>query len=104
MPGVIVGFEPFKNLPSIVVAYLDSNYSTAGLTFKSYNSKTEDFEIVADVNDNTLEVDKADLVSKFNSEILKKEMERDEIIRKKQYFLDNFGAYFEDTQSEDTFS
>ena len=26
VPGVVVGFEPFEKLPTIVVAYLDTDY------------------------------------------------------------------------------
>src|SRR5574340_1255485 len=95
-PGVIVGFEPFKNLPSIVVAYLKSNYNSAEIQFVSFNAETKDFEIVADLNDNTLEVDRSDLIGKFNMEIAKKQAEIDEIERRKAFFLNNFGVYFAD--------
>jgi hypothetical protein len=96
LPGIIVGFEPFENLPSIVVAYLEIDYSSATIKFKSYNAKTKDFEIVADIEHNSLEVNKADVVTKFDREIEKKRMEVEEIESRKKFFLDRFGIYFAD--------
>jgi hypothetical protein len=94
-PGVIVGFEPFEKLPSIVVAYLKDNYSTADLVFKSYNAKCDDFEIVADLDNNALEVDKANILAKFDRELEKKRMEIEEIESRRKFFVAKFGAYFD---------
>ncbi len=98
-PGVIVGFEPFKGLPSIVVAYLDVNYSSADLIIKTFNSETKDFEVVADLDNNALEVNKADIVSKFERDIAKKQLELEEVQSRKAFFLQNFGTYFSDSNS-----
>jgi len=96
LPGVIVGFEPFENLPSIVVAYLENDYSSASIKFKSYNAKTKDFELVADIDHNSLEVNKTDILNKFNRELEKNRIEIEEIEQRKQFFLDKFGVYFAD--------
>jgi hypothetical protein len=96
LPGVIVGFEPFENLPSIVVAYLETDYSSASLKFKSYNARSKDFEIVADIDHNSLEVNKADIVSKLDRELEKKLAEAEEIKQRKAFFLEKFGIYFAD--------
>lgn len=96
VPGVIVGFEPFQNLPSIIVAYLDIDYSSVGIKFKSYNAQCSDFEIVADIDNNALEVNKADILGKMEREIDKKKLELEEIQQKRDYFLQNFGCYFAD--------
>lgn len=93
-PGVIVGFEPFKNLPSIVVAYLDVTYSGACLVLKTFNSETKDFEIVSDLDNNSLEVNKSDILNKFDQEIAKKQLEINEVKTRKDFFLTNFGAFF----------
>lgn len=93
-PGVIVGFEPFQNLPSIVVAYLDIDYNGAGIKFKSFNAKCDDFEIVADLDNNALEVNKADILTKLDREIAKKQIEMEEIESRRAFFLANFGVYF----------
>lgn len=95
-PGIVVGFEPFEKLPTIVVAYLETNYSSAGLRFKTFNSETKDFEIVADLDNNSLEIDKANVLRMFDKEIQEKEISLEDIKRKKQFFLDKFGDFFQD--------
>lgn len=99
MPGVIVGFEPFEKLPSIIVAYLDVDYSSANLRFKSYNAKCTDFEIVADIDQNSMEVSKQDVLAKIDREIEKKRMELEEIEQRRAFFLANFQAYFADIKA-----
>lgn len=96
LPGVIVGFEPFENLPSIVVAYLETDYSSASIKFKSYNAKTKDFEIVADIDHNSLEVNKNDILGKMDREMEKKRIEMEEIEQKRDFFLQKFGVFFAD--------
>jgi hypothetical protein len=93
-PGVVIGFEPFKNLPSIVVAYLDGGYNSDILAFKTYNAETKDFEIVPDLDHNALVVNKGDIIAKFDRDIAKKQAELDEIETKRAYFLSHFGRYF----------
>lgn len=93
-PGVIVGFEPFANLPTIIVAYLESDYSGTGLKFQSFNSQTKDFEVVADLDNNCLEVNKANIIASMTREIEKKMLELDEVIQKKAFFEAKFKAYF----------
>lgn len=95
-PGVIVGFEPFEKLPSIIVAYLETDYSSASIKFKSYNAKCSDFEIVADIDNNALEVNKADILNKFDRELERKRLEVEEIEQKRDFFTKTFGVYFSD--------
>lgn len=100
LPGVIVGFEPFQNLPSIVVAYLDTDYSSANIKFKSYNTKCTDFEIVADIDNNALEVNKVDVLAKMEREIEKKRMEIEEVEQRRDFFLRHFNTYFTEFLAE----
>lgn len=97
-PGVIVGFEPFPTLPTIVVAYLETGYGSSGLKFKSFNSKTKDFEVVADLDNNALEVDRESVLETFAREIAKKELELRELEEKRSFFLAHFGRYFAELQ------
>lgn len=99
-PGVIVGFEPFQKLPTIVVAYLATDYSSAGLKFKSFNAETKDFEVVADLDNNALEVDRANVIQKMDREIAKKQAELDEIEAQKAFFLAHFGRYFSELEEQ----
>ena len=93
-PGVIVGFEPFPSKPTIVVAYLETEYSTASIKFQSFNSDTKDFEVVADVDHNALEVNREHVLNLFERDSAKKELELQEVRQKRQFFLDNFGTFF----------
>ena len=46
--GVIVGFEAFETLPTIVVAYIDASYYSGGLKIAHINAKSRDkYELVA---------------------------------------------------------
>ena len=42
MAGVIVGFEEFLTLPTIVVAYLSMDYFNSGLKFAYINTESAD--------------------------------------------------------------
>jgi hypothetical protein len=97
-PGVIVGFEPFPSLPTVVVAYLDIGYGSVGLKFKSFNTETKDFEVVADIDNNALEIDRDEALAHFEREAEKKRLELREIEQKRAFFLAHFGRYFAETQ------
>jgi hypothetical protein len=92
--GVVVGFEPFPSLPTIVVAYLDTGYASGTLKFQSFNKETKDFEIVADIDNNALEVNRAQILATFDNELEKKRREVEEIEQKRAFFLAHFGRYF----------
>jgi len=94
-PGVIVGFDPFPSKPTINVAYLDTSYG-GGLKFKSFNSETKDFEVIADIDNNALEIDKGDVLRKMDREIDSKALELQKLQEQRAYFLAHFGRYFSD--------
>lgn len=95
-PGVVVGFEPFQNLPTIIVCYLKVSYGDMELKFAYINSETGDkWDIVASVDDE-LPVEKADVLSKVDREIEKKRAEIEDLELKRGYFLSHFNRYFED--------
>ena len=95
-PGVIIGFEPFKDLPTIVVAYIDSNYYSKILHFKSFNSETKDFEVIADINTNALELNRDTVLEKFEREIFNKERDLETLKAQREFFMKHFGQYFGD--------
>jgi hypothetical protein len=94
-PGIIVGFEPFAKLPTIIVAYVEAGYSDVGLKTISYNAKSEKVEIVASVDDD-FSVSKAEVMGWFRRERQKLDEKRAEIDAKEQFFLDRFKAYWRD--------
>jgi hypothetical protein len=91
--GMIVGFDEFKELPTIIVAYLSTGSYDSALNFEYINSKSKDVEICPhDANDIGLE--REHIESRFDREIEKKEVEITDLKRKKTYFLTMFGRYF----------
>jgi hypothetical protein len=93
-PGVIIGFNEFKSLPTITVAYLKTEYSSCDLIFKSFNSETKDFEFVLDSDQQPLEVDKERMLTYMDREITKCELAAEAAQQKKQFFIDKFSALF----------
>lgn len=65
VPGIIVGFEPFKQLPTIVVAYVESDWSKAEIKFLHYNSGVKDVEIVH-AADEDFHVDRDALIARLD--------------------------------------
>lgn len=95
-PGVLIGFEPFKALPTLVVAYLHIEYAKATLKFLHYNANTKDTEVIAaESASEGLELNRDDVLGKMDSEIEKALAVVEDLRRQKQYFLAQFGRYFE---------
>ncbi|MCA9367040.1 hypothetical protein KC887_02105 [Candidatus Kaiserbacteria bacterium] len=98
--GVVIGFEPFKDLPTIVVCYLVVSYSTSELKFAYINETTaKKYDIIASVDDD-LPIKKADVLSQLDKEIDRRRNEIDELHRKRHYFLKNFNTYFTTENAE----
>lgn len=92
--GTVAGFEPFKNLPTVIIAYLESDYSGSKLKFLYFNSQTKETEVIKAIDDDQLDIEKANILQHFDKEEAKLEAQLDEIKRTRQYFLDNFKAYW----------
>lgn len=97
-PGVVAGFEEFKAMPTIVIVYLEVSYSEAKIKFLHYNEKTEKTEVIPSYDDTDLMINKGDVLSKMDNEILKKEEELDDLNRRKNYFLNHFNKYFSEIE------
>ena len=93
--GTIVGFDNFQALPTISFAYIDQSYN-GGLKFGSFNEKSKDFEIVADEDQRGLELNKAYVLEMMDREIEKKEAEAKVARRQREFFIERFGAFFEE--------
>ena len=93
-PGVVVGFEPFDTLPTIIVCYVDITYDSARLEFAYINAKTSDkYEMVVSVDDE-ISFTKEDVISRINRERESLREKLEELDRKERFFLDNFQRYF----------
>jgi len=93
-PGVIVGFEAFKQRPCIVVCYLVATYDKCTLHFSYINKDTEDIELVPMLKEEA-DLDKGEILEMMNVEIQKKQMEVDELVRRRDYVISHFEKYFE---------
>ena len=98
-PGVVIGFEPFKELPTIIIAYAVSTRSTADIKFVYYNTKTKDVDMVVSVDDD-LGFDRKEMLSVFDRDISKKEAELQDIRDKKAYFDKHFKQHFRAVKAE----
>jgi hypothetical protein len=91
--GVIAGFEPFQDLPTIIVATIENGYGEPALNFHYVNSDSAEIELIPAVDD-FLPIEKADIVSKYNKAIEEAKRQVEDVERKKAYFLNNFSLYF----------
>lgn len=85
--GIIVGFDNFKERPTIRVAYLDGSYSPE-LKFASIN-KDSGHEMVL-TQDEDISLNKDMIVSAMDRDIAEKEKNLANAIEKKNYFLRHF--------------
>ena len=91
--GVIIGFEPFKDLPTILVAYVEDNFTTSEIKVISINSSQKDFDIVACVDPDFM-VDKNAILQRFDRQIAQKQREIDTIMEQRNYFTTNFKVFW----------
>lgn len=93
-PGVIVGFEPFPSLPSVVVAVFDVSYSGAELKFYTINAKTEKVELIKAVDETEAYFDADRAEEWFSRKIAEKEKEIHTLQEKRRMFKDMLGKYY----------
>ena len=99
-PAIIAGFEPFQSAPTIIVAYLEISYSTADVKFAYINTADEEskkFELVPSI-DNDLPVDPSDILELMDREIARKQVDVDDLKRRREFFMTNFQKYFPQPQ------
>jgi len=97
-PGIVCGFEPFKELPTIVVAYVDQDWSKAEVKFLHYNSGVKETEIVA-AADEDFHVDRDALFARFDRQIETKRREIETIEEQRRYFETNFRAFWQKVET-----
>lgn len=92
-PGIIVGFEPFQKLPTIIVAYTDTDWQKVEVKFLHYNSSCE-AEIVH-AADEDFHVDRDTIIARFDRDIAAKQREIETIEEQKRYFQNNFRLFWD---------
>jgi len=98
-PGVVVGFEPFTDLPTIIVGYIKNDWSNAGLHFAYVNSKSADKWDMVPAVDDELPIAKGDVLDTFDRDIGKKEAELADMRAKRDFFLRHFERWFVATET-----
>lgn len=92
--GIIIGFDDFENTPTVVIAYLKTDYGQASIQMLYFNKQTKDAEITS-LNNWDIPVTKTQIINRFNEEVKKKETEIEDIKNKSNLFEELFGKYFE---------
>lgn len=98
-PGIVIGFEPFVKLPTIVVAYVEQDWSKAEVKFMHFNSESKDVEIVH-AADEDFHVDRDMLIARFDKQIEAKRREIETIEEQRKYFENNFRAFWQRVEAE----
>ena len=89
--GIVIGFEPFKTLPSIVIAYIEDMYTTTDVKFLIWNDSTKDVEIAV-ATDGLFEKNLSHYASKIEAKIEKLYHEARELRQKLDYMKSKFGV------------
>lgn len=92
--GTVIGFEPFDNLPTVIVAYLEEGYGTAGIKFLYFNAQSKETEVVKSIDNDLLEINRANILRQMDGEIEKAKANIQDLQAKRKFFLDNFRAYW----------
>lgn len=93
--GMIVGFDAFKELPTIVIAYLDTDGSSPQMKFAYLNAKSEEVELCPMTNFEELPMEKSRIIDLMQRQILKHQMELEEAQSRLKFFIERFGVMFE---------
>lgn len=96
--GVIVDFVNFKERPAIVVAYFNQDYGGVEINFETITKDSKDVDI-APCLPHEMKINKARVIDKFDIKIAEKMREADELRQKKEYFINNFGKFFDEEVS-----
>jgi translation elongation factor EF-1alpha len=92
--GTVVGFEPFKNMPTIIVAYLEIGYDKAEVKFVYFNEQTKETEIIKAIDNDELDLDRAKVTNMFDAQIERKKKELEQIQTQREFFLAEFRNYW----------
>ena len=93
--AMIVGFDAFEKLPTIIVAYLSQEYSSENLIKYCYiNEDSKDCEIAPCHREDEIFLEKETIINHMNRKIESAELELKKLVQNKEIFLKMFGKYF----------
>jgi hypothetical protein len=88
--GVLIGFDGFKTLPTMIVAYLTYD----DIKFEYINEATKDAEICHMNDDDFLNINATDIIMKLEGKIKKFHEEINQAQAKIDYLIGNMGKIF----------
>jgi hypothetical protein len=91
--GRIIDFNEFQSLPTIVIAYIDVDYSQASVKLVNFNANTKDIQI-APMQELEIGLDYYEVTSTLNRQIEKAESELKKQKDNKEYVTRCFEKYF----------
>jgi hypothetical protein len=91
-PGVVVGFEPFQKLPTIVIAYVELSWNSSDLKFLHFNAETKDHEVL--LAGEEFDLDRDQILKSFDKAIDTKQRELQDLESKRKYFETKFRQYW----------
>ena len=89
--GVVIGFDAFNKLPTIIIACLGGGYNSTAISFLYFNEKSTDAVEVIKADDEDPVIDHPRILEAFDREISKKIAEADEVRSRKQFYEKHFG-------------
>jgi len=91
--GMIIGFNDFEKQPAINVAYINMDYSSAEIRFATITDASDRYEIAPVGELELIRFKTEDAIDKMNRTIITKEHELADLIKKRDFFMENCGAF-----------
>ena len=88
--GVVIGFDAFQKLPTIIVAVLSGGWGSTSISYLYFNEKTTETELIKTAEDDAA-FDKSDILSAFDREENRKLVELQELRQRRAFFEKHFG-------------
>lgn len=90
-PAIIVDFAEFSELPTIVLAVLEENYSgTPDIKFVHYNANSEDKLEIVPASEDEIKVTREGVCKIFEDKIADKEHDLNDLKNKYEFFKERF--------------
>ncbi|RIJ00256.1 hypothetical protein DXK93_27225 [Achromobacter sp. K91] len=90
--GVVVGFEAFQALPTIIIAYLKNGYGENPVDFISLNAQTKDVEVMATEESELMDLQQEAILKTLDRNIESKRAELAKAEQHRELFVKHFGA------------
>lgn len=99
-PGIIVGFDDFDELPTIIICYISNYYSTPEIKTAYFHEKCDKIEITKCCA-YELSFDYEAILDALNNDLKEKQIKAEEVKAKINYFMRHFGEKFAKFANED---